>query len=107
MGPQGTVSMGITFSADLAIAMSLNQKWVVAPYIVYTCSTKSTCKGNAAITITGDVALVGLPSLDQMSPSVEYNVTSSSGFIGRVWFSVIGRNSSNFAGLVLAYTQLF
>jgi hypothetical protein len=106
---RGKVSVGSTFSADLGIEVSLTQKWVVATDVVYTCSTKSTFSGDPGITASGERAIVGLPSSDQLSlsPSIEYNVTSSSGFIGGVWFSVTGRNSSNFASLVLSYTQLF
>ncbi|MEI8328895.1 MAG: hypothetical protein WCG14_02715 [Chlamydiia bacterium] len=106
-GTQGKVSVASTFSAELGVEVSLNQKWVIATDIVYTCLSKSAFKGNPGTSIIGDVALLGLPSSDQLSPSVEYNVKSSSGFIGGVWFFVTGRNSSKFTGLVLAYTQLF
>ncbi|NDD58059.1 MAG: hypothetical protein EBZ47_02245 [Chlamydiae bacterium] len=108
-GTRGKVSVGASFSADLGAEVSISQKWVFATDIAYTCSTSSPFRGNPGVDQFGNAAQVGSPSSDQLSiaPAIEYNVTNTGGFIGGVWFSVTGRNSSNFASLVLSYTQLF
>lgn len=108
-GTHGKVSVGNSFSTDLGIEVSLTQKWVFATDVAYTCQAKSTFRGNPGDASEGIVPTNGAPSSDQLSlsPSIEYNVSDSAGFIGGVWFSVTGRNSANFASLVLSYTVLF
>ncbi len=105
----GKVTVGTSFSADLGFEVSLNQQWVVATDIAYTASAKSTFNGYTGLNATGDPAVVGFPSSDQLSlsPSIEYNINSSSGLFGVLWFSVTGRNSFNFASLVMSYTKTF
>ena len=108
-GTKGKVSVGGSFNADLGIEISLTQKWVFATDIAYTYSGKSTFSGNLGESASGVPAAVGAPSSDQLSiaPGIEYNVTPTQGFIGGVWFAVTGRNSFNFASLVLSYTVFF
>jgi hypothetical protein len=108
-GTRGKVSVGNTFNADLGVEVSINQKWVFATDIAYTISNKSTFRGKQGYASDGSLAISGAPVSDQLSlaPAIEYNVDSSSGFIGGVWFSMTGRNSANFASIVLSYTKLF
>lgn len=105
----GGVRVGNTFNADLGVEVSLTQRWVFATDIAYTCSNKSTFYGNPGFIVPGVPAANGAPSSDQLSlaPAIEYNVSKTGGFIGGVWFSVTGRNSANFASVVLSYTQFF
>ena len=105
----GNVAVGAGFSADLGIEVSITQKIVFATDLVYSCNTKSTFSGNPGFDDTGLPFFVGVPSSDQLSlaPAIEYNVSSTGGFIGGVWFTLTGRNSSDFVSLVLSYTQLF
>lgn len=108
-GTKGKVKVGNTLNLDYGLEVSLNQKWVLATDIAYTYSNKSTFTGTPGVTATGEVAVTGGPSSDQLSlaPAIEYNVNENGGFIGGVWFSVYGRNSTNFVSLVLSYTQMF
>lgn len=105
----GKVRVGNTFNADIGVEISITQKWVFATDFVYTYSNKSSFSGTPGVTITGDIAANGAPSSDQISiaPAIEYNVSSTGGFIGGIWFSPTGRNSPNFVSIVLSYTQYF
>jgi hypothetical protein len=108
-GTRGDVCVGQTLNLDGAIEVSLTQHWVFAMDVAYTYSRESTFKGYSGFTPLGTPASVGAPTSDQLSlaPAIEYNVSDRGGFIGGAWFTVTGRNSGNFAGLVLSYTWLF
>jgi hypothetical protein len=108
-GTRGNVCVGQTLNLDLGVEASLSQHWVLATDVAYTYSRESTFKGKPGVALTGGPASVGAPSSDQLSlaPAIEYNVSEQGGFIGGIWFSITGRNSANFAGIVLAYTWLF
>jgi len=108
-GTDGTVKVGKTLNVDFGFEISINQKWVFATDIAYTISQKNTFYGTPGITSDGSVANVGSPLSDQLSlaSAIEYNVSSTGGFIGGVWFPITGRNSANFVSLVLSYTQYF
>ncbi|MBS0629148.1 MAG: hypothetical protein JSS30_02855 [Verrucomicrobia bacterium] len=105
LGTRGRVSVGPSLNVDLGIEVSLTQKWVFANDIAYSHSWKSSFSGFPGFA----PAVNGAPSSDQLSlaPAIEYNLSSDAGFIGGVWFTVAGRNSSNFVSIVLSYTQLF
>lgn len=105
LGTRGRVSVGQSLNIDLGMEVSITQNWVFATDIAYTYAWKSTFSG-----FPGTPPVVnGAPSSDQLSlaPAIEYNVSGNGGFIGGVWFTVTGRNSSNFVSIVLSYTQLF
>ena len=108
-GTNGKVSVGNTVSTYLGVEVSLTQKWVFATDFVYTYSSKNVFRGDEGGLVDGLAPVTGGPSSDQfsISPAIEYNVTDTGGFIGGVWFSVTGRNSANFASIVLSYTQYF
>ncbi|NGX47628.1 MAG: hypothetical protein K1000chlam3_01007 [Chlamydiae bacterium] len=108
-GTNGDVSVGQTLNLDLGIEVSLTEHWVFATDFAYAYSRETTFKGNPGLTALGTPASVGGPSSDQFSiaPAIEYNISDRGGFIGGVWFSVTGRNSANFVGIILSYTWLF
>lgn len=108
-GADAKVCVGHGIQADIGIEVSLTQKWVFALDIAYDYGFQTTATGNFGTSADGTPAFVGGPSNDQLSlaPAIEYNVSSTGGFIGGVWFSVTGRNSANFVAGVLSYTQLF
>ncbi|MCI0381899.1 MAG: hypothetical protein L0207_02465 [Chlamydiae bacterium] len=108
-GTKGRVKAGQVLNLDVGVEVSLTQRWVLATDFVYTYSWKSTFSGNPGISPLGLLAANGAPSSDQFSiaPAIEYNVSEKGGFIGGVWFTLTGRNSSNFIALVLSYTYLF
>lgn len=105
----GKIKVGNTLNLDLGVEVSLTQKWVFATDVAYTYSNKSTFTGKPGELEPGVPAANGVPSSEQLSlaPAIEYNINDVSGFIGGVWFSVTGRNSANFASLVLSYTVMF
>ena len=105
----GTVRPGNNFQADLGLELSLTERWVFATDIVYVATDRTTFTGNPGVTAAGTPASVGSGFNDNLSiaPAIEYNWSSSSGFIGGAWFSVYGRNSLNFAQAVLSVTFSF
>ena len=106
---KGDVCVGQTFNADLGVEVSLTQQWVFAIDLAYTVSRETSFKGNPGLTPLGIPASVGGPISDQFSiaPAIEYNISEKGGFIGGVWFTATGRNSTNFVGLILSFTWLF
>ncbi len=105
----GKVNIGSTLTIDLGLELSLTQRWVFATDIVYSATSKTTFSGNPGLADTGLPATNNSPSSDQFSlaPAIEYNVNDNSGFIAGVWFTVTGRNSANFASVLLSYTTMF
>lgn len=103
------VHPGNTFSADAALEISLTQRWVVASDIVYTATNQTTYSGHPGTTASGDPASLGGGYNDNLSlaPAVEYNWNENLGMLGGVWFSVYGRNSSNFVSGIISFTWTF
>ena len=108
-GTDGRVTVGHTMNFDLGIEVSITQKWVFATDFAYTYTWPSLFSGRPGIDAMGMAASVGTPTSNQfsLSPAIEYNRTSTDGFIGGVWFSATGKSSPNFAALVLSYYILF
>lgn len=108
-GTKGHVRVGNTLNLDLGVEVSINQRWVFATDVAYTYSERNIFTGTPGFSAPGVPAGNGSPSSDQLSfaPAIEYNVSDSAGFIGGIWFTVTGRNSSSFLGAVLSYTYLF
>ncbi len=108
-GTDGKVSVGNSYSIDLGLEASLTQQWVIATDIVYNYGAASTFSGKKGTISSGEPAHTGSPSNYQLSlaPAIEYNIDETSGFIGGVWFTVAGRNSSSFISILLSYTKLF
>lgn len=99
----GTVKIGNSLAADLGIEYSFTKYWVFAIDLVYNYQSQSTFSGHPGVNLNGTPASVGAPSNDLFSvaPALEYNPSPNMGFLGGVWVSVTGRNTSNFASLVL------
>lgn len=97
-GTNGTLKPGNTFTADLGLEVSLNQKWVAAIDFVYVASNRTKFHGNAGLAADGTAALIGSQSSDNFSlaPAIEYNWNDSFGLVTGVQFSIYGRNSFNF-----------
>jgi hypothetical protein len=105
-----SVKVGSTFNLDVGYEVTLTQKWVFALDFVYTLSGKAYLFGGyPGSSAAGRLLDIGYPSSDNFSlaPAIEYNFGDSGGFIGGVWFSVAGRNSSSYVSGILSYTQLF
>lgn len=97
-GTHGTVKPGNTFTADLGLEVSLNQKWAAAMDFAYTASNRTKFHGNPGTAADGTPASIGSQSSDNFSlaPAIEYNWNDSFGLVTGVQFSIYGRNSFNF-----------
>ncbi|MEN9654182.1 MAG: hypothetical protein RL235_294 [Chlamydiota bacterium] len=105
----GKVRPGNQFNASVGMEWSFTQKWVFANDFVYVVSNRDKFTGFRGTTSTGATAIVGAPSSDAFSlaPAIEYNPTPDLGFLAGVWFTVTGRNTSNFISAVLSVTYVF
>ena len=101
---RGVVFPGNAFNADLGLELSISQRWVIALDSVYTFTNRTHFHGNPGMTSSGTKASVGKGYSDQLSfaPAIEYNFSDKMGLIGGAWFSVYGRNSSNFVSGILS-----
>lgn len=117
----GKIFPGNTFNQILGIEFTLNQNWVLALDILNTYINKNRFKGHrgfmpiklapvgtappADLLPPPTPAQVGGPSLNQISlaPSVEYNWNANLGIIAGAWFTIAGRNASDFIQWVIAF----
>lgn len=100
---RGKVRPGNKIAIDTSIELSFTQKWVFAVDLVYTYQNHSTFSGHKGRTASGQTASVGSLSNDQLScaPAIEYNPSDHMGFLAGAWFTITGRNSSDFVGGIL------
>lgn len=103
-GTRGTVRPGNSFSVLLGMEYNLSLHWALALDIANAYSNKSTFSGKRGVTSAGAPAKVGGPSsnLVSLAPAIEYNFNQSVGLIAGVWFTVAGRNTSQFTSGVIA-----
>ncbi|HLB52365.1 MAG TPA: hypothetical protein VJK48_01475 [Chlamydiales bacterium] len=108
-GTKGIVQPGGIFQSDIGIEWTVNQPWVLALDIVYTFQNRTTFHGNPGVTADGTPASVGGGYSDKLSlaPAIEYNFSGKMGLIGGAWFSVYGRNSSNFVSGIFSWFWMF
>ena len=110
VGTNGKVRPGNSFNADVGLEWSINQKWAVATDIVYQTNNRTKFNGTPGINpLTGLENKIGSGSSDflQIAPGIEYNWNDSLGIIGGAWFTVYGRNASNFVNYVLSICYTF
>lgn len=109
VGTAGKVRPGNNFSVDLGIEYSLTQRWVLATDIVYTATDQTKFHGDAGTTAAGLPAAVGTGYSDNLSlaPAIEYNWNENLGVLAGMWFSVYGRNSTNFLSGVFSVCWTF
>lgn len=108
-GTNGTVFAGNSFNADLGLELSISQPWVAALDVVYTCTNRTKFHGISGVDANGAPAFVGGGFSDQLSlaPAIEYNFNDQMGLVWGAWFSVYGRNSSNFVSGIFSWYWLF
>ncbi len=97
-GTVGKVYPGTQFSALLGLEYCLTRNWVLALDIDQQYSRKDRFKGKSH-------SKVGDPLSEQLSlaPAIEYNFNAKYGLLGGAWFTVLGRNSSDFLSYVIAF----
>lgn len=103
-GTNGTVNPANRFSVDAGLEYTLTQHWVPALDVVFAHASSGTFRGIPGVTATGGVPSNAGMTYDVISlaPAIEYNFTSRIGVIAGAWFSVTGKNTSNFASGVVA-----
>lgn len=108
-GTRGKVRPGNSLTVDTSIELSFTQHLVFALDFVYSYQNHSTFSGYKGKTKTGAIATVGAPSNDNFScaPAIEYNPTESLGFLAGFWFTITGRNSSDFVAGILTFTYFW
>lgn len=109
-GTSGKVRPGNSFNTDVGLELSLNQRWAFATDVVYQTNNKTKFSGTTGTDPnTGLPNSIGSGSSDylQIAPALEYNWNDSLGVIAGAWFTVYGRNTSNFVNYVLSVTYSF
>lgn len=110
-GTKGVVHPGNTFEVDLGLELSINQPWVAALDVQYTCTNQTKFNGISGTMTKGGSApaSVGKGYSDQLSlaPAIEYNFNDSMGIIAGAWFTVYGRNAGNFVSGIFSWYWTF
>ena len=104
-GTHGSITPGNILFLDLGLEYSLTQNWVLAMDFTYFHNDRTTFHGNSGKDANGNPNPIGSPSSEQFSlaPAFEYNWNADLGLIAGVWFTVAGRNSSEFVRGIVAY----
>lgn len=106
---RGKVNPGNTFELDTGFEYSFTKKWVIASDFVYNYTSPTHFSGRKGTNADGSTATVGGDFNDQfsISPALEYNPTANLGMLLGVWFTVWGRNASNFYSGVFTLEYTF
>lgn len=99
----GKVYPGQSLSTFIGMEYTWTQRWAFAFDFAYIHNNKTRFKGHKGIT-RGISNSVGGPSSEQFSiaPAFEYNWSAYVGMIAGVWFTVGGRNTTDFAQGIVA-----
>ncbi len=108
-GTDGKVHPGEGFQGDFGYEYSFTKRWVAALDVVYNYSRRNKFSGHPGVASPGIPATVGGPFGDQLSlaPALEYNPNANLSFLAGVWFTVWGRNASNFVSGVASVEYTF
>lgn len=103
-GTDGRVHPGSVTTLTAAAEYTLTRHWVLALDIGFQIIQATRFSGTPGIGPTGEPAVTGRGSGDVLSvaPAVEYLFNEHVGLIADPWFSVRGRNTSDFFGMVAA-----
>jgi hypothetical protein len=126
---KGKVRPGQQWSQDFGMELSLSQNWALALDIFNWMGDKTTFHGRRGtmprqsnvpaflpvtpiffdIVVPLTEANIGSPSFNQVSlaPAIEYNFSANHGIIAGAWFTVAGRNASDFTQIVIAYNMFY
>jgi hypothetical protein len=116
-GTDGTIYPGNIFTSLIGLELSLSQNWVLALDMEYQHTNKNRFSGEVgtANLITPVIqqgpllAAIGSPSSESfsMAPAIEYNWSESLGLIAGAWFTVAGRNASQFVSWTAAFNYYY
>ncbi len=103
-GTEGQVDPGSVTTLTIAGEYSLTRHLVMALDIGFQTINATRFSGTTGIGVDGEPATVGTgySKLLTIAPAVEYNINPHVGLIAAPWFSLRGRNASEFFGVVAA-----
>lgn len=94
---RGRVFPGTTFPLLFGFEYNLTQNWVLALDIANALVLKTKFKGETILPVGSDWGY----SLS-FAPAIEYNYSAQVGLIAGVWFSAVGKNSSDFINYLIS-----
>lgn len=103
-GTDGRVEPGSVATLTVAGEYSLTRQWVLALDIGFQTINATHFSGKPGTSVSGGQAIVGrgYGNLLTIAPALEYNFNQHVGLIAGPWFSLRGRNTSEFFGVVAA-----
>ena len=103
-GTAGRVNPGSVTTLTVAGEYTLTRHMVLALDVSFQIADATRFSGTSGIGMTGDPATVGkgYSEVLTLAPAVEYNWNQHVGVIAGPWFSLRGRNTSEFFGVVMA-----
>ena len=101
---RGKAFPGNAIYVDGSLQYNLTQRWALACDFYYSHKDKSRFSGYKGTYQNGTPARVKRPSSEQFSlaPALEYNWSKNLGVIAGSWFTIGGRNSSEFTSAIAA-----
>ncbi len=95
---RGRVTLNAQYTGIASFEYSFTRHWVFALDTQWQHNNRITFKGRPGTAKDGSVANNTSPSSDQFSiaPGFEYNFNANVGFIGGVWWTLLGRNAQRF-----------
>jgi len=105
----GIIDPGNLASLDIAGEFSLTQHWVAVMEGYFAKRDSAIFRGNPGITATGLPAAIGNDTVEEftIAPALEYNFNANVGIIGGVWFTLAGKDTSEFQSIVIALNAYF
>jgi len=103
-GTDGRVEPGSVTTLTVAGEYSLTRHWVLALDIGFQTINATRFSGVTGVGVDGEQAIIGkgYGNLLTIAPAIEYNFNQHIGVIAGPWFSLRGRNMSEFFGVVAA-----
>jgi len=98
-GTRGTVYLGNIFQVDQGLEYCLTKNWVLALDITYQHANRTRFSGHSP---KGTKPIHGSSEQFTFAPAIEYNFNARIGVIAGPWFTIAGRNTSDFISWVFA-----
>lgn len=100
----GNIDPGALFTADLAAEFTLTQKWVAVMEGYYASRGATSFNGFIGNNAKGELGSIGHGDIEEitLSPAIEYNFSPNVGIIAGPWFTVSGRETTEFLSYVVA-----
>ncbi len=108
-GTDGTVKPSKAFAAIFSLEFAFTQQWIYAMDIWYKRYTRFRFSGYPGVDVDGNRAINSgsFAYWVVITPSLEYNLSATQGFIAGAYLTVLGRNTFKLNNFVLSYEILF